>query len=112
MSERRVHKFRPDFHQPRTLLKVVRDGMGLRLAGSRPGLSDGNQRFDSVWMLEGRILVFVTSDCAAVDAPFVKCLSKLGTVWAHANCMSVLVAVSPKDLPGQPEFFDPESSWV
>ena len=119
MAKNHRHPLRPDFHQPGTLLTIFSDGLGLR-ERSTPKEADtvrlvDSSRSENVWLKSKDVLIFLEDGNTASDVaemPYIKCMSKAGIIWVHPNTVSVLVAIFPDGLPGQPKYFEPESSWV
>ena len=119
MAKNHRHPLRPDFHQPGTLLKVGSNALGLRerntsSAKDVPALVDSS-RWENVYLDSNDLLIFLEDGNTWNDVsemPYIKCMSKAGIIWVHPNTVSVLVAIFPDGLPGQPKYFEPESSWV
>ena len=119
MAKNHRHPLRPDFHQPGTLLKVGSNALGLRERNTSnvkdvPALVDSS-RWENVYLDSNDLLIFLedgNGNDAGNNIPYIKCMSKTGIIWVHPKSISVLVAIFPDDLPGQPKYFEPESSWV
>ena len=119
MGKNHRHPLRPDFHQPGTLLAVFTDGLGLRERNTPAEESNvrlvDSSRWENVWLKSNDVLIFLEDGNLrnnVPEMPYIKCMSKTGIIWVHPNTISVLVAIFPDDLPGQPKYFEPESSWV